>query len=107
VTLRARRGVGPQLDDCATISIACQRRALLEDMRPTRARSGGAPTLKRSEIEVWLEHFLRNGGEERLNSLRDQIKALAPSLKMEQAAGELDAMVALCLAGETRNYRRQ
>ncbi len=88
VTLRARRGLGPLPDDFnLRDDLYCMStaRALIENMRPTRARSGAAPTLKRSEIETWLERFLRNSGKERLNALRDQIKTLAPTLKMEKA----------------------
>src|SRR5580704_10258557 len=71
VTLRARRGPGPRpgdfplRDHLFSMSTA---RALLENMQPTRARSGVARTLKRSEIEEWLERFLRDSGPERLNA---------------------------------------
>jgi len=104
VTLRARRGLGPQPDDFKLrddLYCMSTARALLENMRPTRARSGAAPTLKRSEIETWLERFLRNSGKERLNSLRDQIKSLAPTLKMEKAGAELNAIIGTLLG--TRN----
>ena len=87
VTLRARRGPGPLPDDFSLrddLYCMSTARALIEKMRPTRARAGAAPTLKRSEIETWLERFLRNSGKERLNALRDQIKALAPKLKMKR-----------------------
>jgi fido (protein-threonine AMPylation protein) len=100
VTLRARRGLGPQPDDFnLRDNLYCMStpRALLENMRPTRARSGAAPTLKRDEIEAWLERFLRNSGKERLNSLRDQIKALAPKLKLEKAGVELNAIIGTLL----------
>lgn len=100
VTLRARHGLGPLPDDFTLrddLYCMSTARALLENMRPTRARSGAAPTLKRGEIETWLERFLRNSGKERLNSLRDQIKALAPTLKIETAAGKLDAMIGTLL----------
>jgi hypothetical protein len=106
VTLHARRGLGKQpgdfnlRDDLYCMSTA---RALLENVRPTRARSRAASTLKRSEIEEWLEGFLRNSGMERLNSLRDQIKSLAPKLKMEAAATELDAIIGALLG--TRDAR--
>jgi fido (protein-threonine AMPylation protein) len=100
VTLRARRG-SAQLPDDFNLrdNLYCMStaRALIENMRPTRARSGVARTLKRSEIETWLDRFLRNSGKERLNALRDQIKALASSLKMEEAGRELDAMIGALL----------
>jgi hypothetical protein len=78
-------------------------RALLENMRPSRARLGAARTLKRSEIETWLEQFLRNSGKERLNALRDQIGMLVPSLKMEKAGDQLDATIGTLLG--TRSTR--
>src|ERR1051325_7784687 len=100
VTLRARRGPGPQPDDfILRDNLYCMStaRALLENMRPTRARRGAARTLKRVEIETWLERFLRNSGKERLNGLRDQLKALAPRLKLHDAARELDDMIGALL----------
>jgi hypothetical protein len=100
VTLRARRDLGPQPDDFKlrdNLYCMSTARALLENMRPSRARSGAAPTLKRSEIETWLERFLRDSGKERLNVVRDQIKAVAPALKREEAAAELDAMIGTLL----------
>lgn len=106
VILRARRGVGPQPDDFKLrddLYCMSTARALLENMRPTRARSAAAPTLKRSEIETWLEHFLRNSGKERLNALRDQIKSLTPKLKMKEAGSQLDAMIGTLLG--TRSAR--
>jgi Fic/DOC family protein len=100
VTLRARRDLGPQPDDFSLrdgLYCMSTARALLENMRPSRARSGVARTLKRSEIEAWLEQFLRNSGEERLNALRDQIKAVAPTLKVEGAAAEIDELIGTLL----------
>lgn len=100
ISLRARRGSGPLpgdfnlREDLYCMSTA---RALIENMRATRARSSVARTLKRSEIETWLDRFLRNSGKERLNALRDQIKALAPLLQMEKEARDLDAMIGTLL----------
>jgi hypothetical protein len=96
VILRARRGPGRQRDDFKLrddLYCMSTARALLENMRPTRARSGAARTLKRGEIETWLDQFLRNSGKERLNALRDQVKALAPALELQEEAAELDAMI--------------
>jgi fido (protein-threonine AMPylation protein) len=106
VTLRPRRGLGPQPGDFKLRdNLYCMStpRALLENMRPTRARRGAARTLKRTEIEAWLERFLRNSGRERLNALRDQIKELAPRLKLRAAANELDEMIGMLLG--TRQSR--
>src|SRR5712691_9523216 len=106
VTLRARRDLGPQPDDFKlrdNLYCMSTARALLENMRPSRARSGAAPTLKRGEIEAWLDRFLRNSGKERLNALRDQIKAIARKLKLEDAAAALDATIGALLG--TREAR--
>jgi Fic/DOC family/Protein of unknown function (DUF1488) len=100
VTLRARRGAGPQPDDFTlreNLYCMSTARALLENMRPTRARSGVSRTLRRTEIETWLERFLRNSGKERLNALRDRIKTIAPKLKLEHAATALDDMIGTLL----------
>lgn len=72
-------------------------RALLENTRPTRARSGVARTLKPVEMEQWLERFLRDSGEDRLNALRDQIKELAPILKLKVGAARLDETIGALL----------
>jgi fido (protein-threonine AMPylation protein) len=108
ITLRARRGAGPQPDDFTlrdNLHCMSTARALLENIRPTRARQGAARTLKRAEIETWLEHFLRNGGKERLNALRDQIKRLAPRLKLEPAGRELDDMIGALLGTREATLR--
>jgi fido (protein-threonine AMPylation protein) len=100
ISLRARRGPGPRDDDFKlrdNLYCMSTARALLENMRPTRARSGAASTLKRGEIEAWLDQFLRNSGKVRLNALRDQIKELAPALAMTKAGAELDAMIGALL----------
>ncbi len=100
VTLRARRGLGPLPDDFnlrPDLYCMSTARALLENMRPSRARSGAAPTLKRREIETWLDRFLRNSGRERLNALRDQIRSLAPRLEMEKAGAELNDIIGALL----------
>jgi hypothetical protein len=100
VTLRSRRGLGRQPNDFPlrdNLYCMSTARALLENMRPTRARSGAARTLKRAEIEAWLEQFLRNSGKERLNALRDQFKALAPKLRLQEAAAQLDEIIGTLL----------
>ncbi|MGA2127115.1 MAG: Fic family protein [Xanthobacteraceae bacterium] len=100
VTFRARRGQGPQPDDFKLrdgLYCMSTARALLENMRPSRARSGAARTLRRDEIEVWLERFLRDSGQDRLKALRDQVKALGPRIEQEDAAAGLDDMIGALL----------
>ncbi len=106
VILRARRGLGRQPDDFKLrddLHCMSTARALLENIRPTRARSGAARTLKRGEIETWLDQFLRNSGKERLNALRDQVKVLATALELRKEAADLDALIGTLLG--TRDAR--
>jgi hypothetical protein len=68
ITLHARHDRGPEPDDFKLrddLYCMSTARALLANLRPTRARSGAAPTLKAAEIEAWLERFLRDSGKER------------------------------------------
>lgn len=106
ITLHARRDRGPQADDFRlrdNLYCMSTARALLANMHPTRARSGAARTLKPAEIEIWLERFLRDSGKDRLGVLRDQIKALAPKLKQEEAGARLDDIIGTLLG--TREAR--
>ena len=56
---------------------ASRARALLEAARPSRARGATPRGFRPTELETWLERFLRIEGEERLNALRDQMRRLA------------------------------
>ncbi len=100
VRLRPRRGHGridgdyPFRDGVWCMSPA---RAFLENMRPSRARSGVARTLSRRDIERQLEAWLRRSGEDALNQLRDQISATAPILEMEEEARALDQIIGALL----------
>ena len=98
VTLRRARA-RPAPDDftCATTSTACPRRARCSKICALRARARAPPDPQAQRNRDWLERFLRNSGKERLNALRDQIKSLAPKLKMEQAAAELDDIIGALL----------
>ena len=107
ITLRARRGPGPLPDDFKLrdkLYCMSTARALLENMQPTRARSGVARTFKRAEIEAWLDQFLRNSGRERLGALRDQIKAIAPVLKLQDAAEALDEKIGALLGTRENKF---
>ena len=101
LVLRPRRGAGQLPADRPFIGglfLCSTARAYLENMRPSRARSGQAPrTLTRKELEVRLDAFLRRSGVEGVNRLRDDIRALAPALALEAEARELDALIGAML----------
>lgn len=75
--------------------LASTARALLENCQ--RTRGDKQKTLSSEEIEVWMERtYQLNGGDE-LNRLRDEAKALAPSLGMDAELGRLDGIFAAAL----------
>ena len=66
ITFRPRSGFGPmeEMDKpfMGGLWISSQGRALLENMRPTRARNHVRRTLSRAELEEWMERLPRRGG---------------------------------------------
>lgn len=100
ISFHARTGAGkidgdfPMRDGLFCSSRA---RAFVENMRPSRARSGVARTASRLEIEEHLTKYLRSNGEDGLNHLRDQIKDIGKSLDLSNEATELDGMIGALL----------
>ncbi|MES0881788.1 Fic family protein [Roseibium sp. SCP14] len=100
ITLRARSGVGPIEGDYPWregLYCSSRARAFVENMIPSRARSGIARTASKIEIEEHLTKYLRNNGEDGLNHLRDQIRTVGETLALEDEAKELDAMIGTLL----------
>jgi hypothetical protein len=99
--LRPRRGVPPLASDRPFIGglyLSSLARAYLENMRPSRARGGFcARTLSRREIEERLDALLRRSGEETLSRLRDEVRAIALALGLEDEARELDVLIGALL----------
>ncbi|MBL0938814.1 MAG: Fic family protein [Gemmatimonadaceae bacterium] len=89
--IRLVEGPGPLAGDrpLMGVHLASRARALLECLKPSRARSGVARGLPRSRIEEELERDLRGGGPDALNRLRDEARELAPAL---DAAHEFDVL---------------
>lgn len=106
VTLRPRRGPGPLETDrpfIGSLRLASPARAFLENMRPSRARSGVARTLTRQEIEERLDEILRQSGESALQRLRDNARLIADQLRMTEEFQRLDNLIGSLL--RTRNTR--
>ncbi len=103
--IRARKGAGELPGDTSFFGLhmASRPRAYLENMRPTRARSGIARTLTRRELEERLERDLRDRGEAYVLRIRDDARALAPALDLEKEFRELDAWIGTLLG--TRDAR--
>ena len=100
-TLRPRRGVAPLASDrpfIAGLFLSSPARAYLENMRPSRARSGLLTrTLPRRAIEERLDTLIRRSGEEAVNRLRDEIRAAGPALGLEDEAADLDVLIGALL----------
>ena len=107
VVLRPRRGTGPITSDMPFVGglhLSSRARAYLENMRPSRARSGRVPrTLTRSQIEERLDRLIRVAGETAVNRLRDDARAMAAELGMEAEAERLHALIGTLL--DTRRSR--
>ncbi len=101
IVFRPRKGPAPLESDRPFIGgarLASTQRAFLENMYPSRARGGRVPrTLPREEIEERLDAMLRVQGEEALNRLREDARAIAPALGLEKEFQELDKLIGALL----------
>ena len=101
IIFRPRPGSAPLDSDKPFIGgarLASHARAYLENMRPSRARGGRVSrTLSRAEIETRLDTLLRQQGQQALNRLRDEARAIAPTLGLEAEFEELNTLVGALL----------
>ena len=109
ITLRPRRGPGPQESDRPFLNalfLSSTARAWLDNLRPSRARGGRLPrTLGERELEDRLDSLIRRAGVDAANRLRDEALALAPAIDRTAEAEQLDALVGAVLG--TRSARRR
>ncbi len=92
-------GDRPYMD---ALYLASRPRAFLEVLKPSRSgREFGQKGLPDSEIEGRLDKLLRVRGEDGLNKLRDEARALREDLTAEDEFTRLDAMIGALL--RTRN----
>jgi hypothetical protein len=105
LTLRPRSGPGPIEGDMpfGALFRSGEARAGLDNLRPSRARSGVARTLGRAELEEWLERIARNRGEDDLLRIRDEARDIAPLLDAQSQQQRFDQLIATLLGtGDTR-----
>ena len=97
LVLNCRRGPGPARDDAqflgGALYLSSWPRRFLDNMRPSRARSGSRRTLSRPEIEGQLEMVLTNRGEEELNGLRDAARGVAHEIQRETELEQLSLLI--------------
>ncbi len=99
LTLRLIPGPGPLEGDqpLFDLHIASRPRALLEVLKPSRARGTVARGWPRAQVEENLERELRIAGEARLNRIRDEARRLAPLLGAEPELRVLDGIIGALL----------
>jgi hypothetical protein len=79
------------------LRLASRARALLESLRPSRARATEARGLSRDTVERILDRELDLGNEATLNALRDQASSLASRLGAEREFEVLDGIIGALL----------
>lgn len=100
ITLRQTVGSGPIIGDMPymeTLYLASRPRTFLENLLPSRRRSLVARTVGQEEVEARLTEMLRTGGEEALNRLRDEARAIAPLLGFDEQYTTLDGLIGALL----------
>lgn len=99
------QGPGPLEGDqqyMETLHLASRARAYLESLKPSRSgREFGSKGLSQEDIEARLDQRLRVRGEDDLNQLRDDARALAGSLDAADEFQALDGIIGTLL--RTRN----
>jgi len=98
--IRPRNGPGPTETDnlfMGGLHMACPARLLLENLKPSRSRSGVSRTLSRVEMETYLDRLAIQRGEDGLNRLRDEARRLAHLLGLGEEMKKLDRLVGALL----------
>lgn len=100
IAVHPRQGIGPIAGDNPFINglhLCSTARAYLENMVLSRARKGVARTLSKKEIGQGLEKLLQHGGEGALKKLRNEMRAIAPTLDLEEEFQKIDALIGTLL----------
>ncbi len=110
--IRIWRGPAPQPEDARTpvgeggeLFTSSQARAVLENLQIARAHGEDEPkTLSETELEQWIDRYLRIYGMAWLDKLREQVAELSPRLGWQREGQEFDQVVA-AIKGQTSKYR--
>ncbi|MBI5942278.1 MAG: cell filamentation protein Fic, partial [Caulobacterales bacterium] len=103
--IHIRPGAGPVNEDIPYLGthLASETRRLLDNMAPSRVRSGPARTLGAAEVEKRLDSLCTTHGVNHLNVIRDKARELAPRIEREKEFEALNAMISTLL--QTREAR--
>ena len=99
LVINIREGVGPAPDDIPYLgaTLAGPVRKLLDNIAPSRARSGPSRTVGQTEVERRLDSLCVTHGENHLNEIRSKARALAPLIGRETEFDVLDGMIGTLL----------
>jgi hypothetical protein len=90
----SKEGTNPFLE---TLYLSGYERTLLENLQPSRQRSGIRKTVDRAVVEQRLETLCRIQGEAELNRLRECAKTLAASIGMKPEYEQLNEIIGAIL----------
>lgn len=95
LVLRPRAGPGPVDGDMpfGDLWMSGSARAFLDNLAPSRARSGVRRTLSGAELEERLDEIARVHGDTALDDLRDSARTVSAELGSQARFGELDALL--------------
>jgi hypothetical protein len=96
IVLRQVEGKGPVHGDTpymGNLFLASRSRTFLENLSPSRQSERVAKTVGREEVERRLADMLCISGEQALNQLRDQARAIAPELGLDEQFQMLNAII--------------
>lgn len=92
-----RKGHGPLESDLPFIHdlwLSSEARALVENMRASRAREGSVSrTLSDEEMEEKLDKLLRRRGEDYINKIRDKARDISKQIDMSEEFKKLDDLI--------------
>ena len=104
VVLRQVEGRGAVSGDTPYMQVlylASRARAYLENLLPSRQRGLAAKTVGQAEVERRLTELLSISGEDAVNQLRDQARAIAPALGLEEQFRTLDGLIGALMRSRT------
>ena len=104
ITLQFLEGASPIEGDnmfSGELYVSQKARAFLENLQSTKKLGSTSKCLSLPEIEERLEQIIRVNGEEELNKLRDQARAIAEQLKMHKEFEKLNRLISALLTTKT------
>jgi fido (protein-threonine AMPylation protein) len=101
ITIKPRKGAPALKDDNSFMQglyFSSLPRALLENMKDSKSiNSLVARTLSQSELEDKLDSILREKGVDALNKLRNDMRSIAPKLKLTKEFNQLNKLIGALL----------